>query len=102
MVHIIGGVMLWAADVCSRDAFAQPRPVSSISPGAELGFYNYKGGCPIPSERDTGGRASKAQRRWGLGTAPVASCPWGPGGPGPPKYFQKTKNYFLYKNILHT
>jgi len=25
------GVMLWAADVCSRAAFAQPGPVSSIS-----------------------------------------------------------------------
>jgi len=28
-----GGLMLWAADVCSRAAFAQPGPVSSISLG---------------------------------------------------------------------
>ena len=27
------GVMLWAADVCSRAAFAQPGPVSLISLG---------------------------------------------------------------------
>jgi len=27
------GMMLWAADVCSRAAFAQPGPVSSISLG---------------------------------------------------------------------
>ena len=30
---IYKGVMLWAADVCSRAAFAQPGPVSSISLG---------------------------------------------------------------------
>jgi len=30
---IKGGLMLWAADVCSRAAFAQSGPVSSISQG---------------------------------------------------------------------
>jgi len=29
--NYIEGLMLWAADVCSRAAFAQPGPVSSIS-----------------------------------------------------------------------
>jgi len=30
---VIKGMMLWAADVCSRAASAQPGPVSSISLG---------------------------------------------------------------------